>query len=113
MTIVVTRNVDPRVRGFLASTMLEVASGVYTSPNLSPTVRDRVWGVLEKWFIEEKDQGVVMTWPDKQASGGQVIRVLGTERLFLRETSAIVLSCRELTESEHRSLTSMLDEPPF
>jgi len=113
MTVVVTRNVDMRVRGFLASTMLEIASGVYTSPNLSSAVRDRVWEVMEKWYVAEKGQGVVMTWPDKRASGGQVVRVLGEERLLLRETSAVVLSCRGLTESEVRSLTSMLEEPPF
>ena len=42
MTIVVTRNVEARVRGFLASTMLEIASGVYTAPTLTPAVRDRI-----------------------------------------------------------------------
>ena len=35
MTVVVTRDVEARYRGFLASVMLEVAPGVYVSPNLS------------------------------------------------------------------------------
>ena len=50
MTVVVTRNVAPRYRGFLASVMLEIAPGVYTSPRMSRAVRERVWEVLTGWF---------------------------------------------------------------
>ena len=42
MTVVVTRNVAPRFRGFLASVMLEIAPGVYTAPEMSKGVRERV-----------------------------------------------------------------------
>jgi len=77
MTIVVTRNVEGRVRGFLASTMLEIAGGVYAAPNLTPAVRARIWEVLEKWQIGTRDDGAVMTCPDAHASGGLVVRTLG------------------------------------
>lgn len=50
MTVVVTRNVAPLYRGFLASVMLEIAPGVYTSPAISKGVRERVWNVLSVWF---------------------------------------------------------------
>ena len=43
MTVIVTRNVEDRYRGFLASCMLEIAPGVYTGPRMTPGVRDRVW----------------------------------------------------------------------
>jgi CRISPR-associated endoribonuclease Cas2 subtype I-E len=43
MTVVVTRNVPDRYRGFLASCMLELAPGVYTSPHMNQSVRERVW----------------------------------------------------------------------
>ena len=43
MTVVVTRDVESRYRGFLASAMLEVAPGVYVSPDLSNGVRERIW----------------------------------------------------------------------
>ena len=33
MTVVVTRDVEARYRGFLASAMLEIAPGVYVSPD--------------------------------------------------------------------------------
>ena len=42
MTVVVTRNVPGRYRGFLASCMLEVAPGVYTNPGMTRAVRERV-----------------------------------------------------------------------
>ena len=46
MTMVVTSDVAPRIRGFLASCMLEVASGVYVSPLMTRAVRERVWNVI-------------------------------------------------------------------
>lgn len=45
MTMVVTRDVEARYRGFLTSTMLEIAPGVYVAPRLSKGVRERVWAV--------------------------------------------------------------------
>ena len=42
--------------------MLEVAPGVYVSPDLSSGVRERVWGVLEDWFTALGNGAVVMLW---------------------------------------------------
>ena len=50
MTIVVTRDVEARYRGFLTSVMLEIAPGVYVAPDLSAGVRQRVWDVVESWW---------------------------------------------------------------
>lgn len=86
MTIAVTRNVEGRVRGFLASTMLEIASGVYTSPNMTAAVRDRVWAVLQKWGVGTRGDGVVMTWPDAARPGGQEILTLGEAPMDLVDT---------------------------
>lgn len=80
MTIVVTRNVRPRFRGFLASVMCEIAPGVYTAPRMSAGVRERVWSVLRAWWAHGDDALVVMTWPDSTLPGGQEIRVLGEKR---------------------------------
>jgi CRISPR-associated protein Cas2 len=113
MTIVVTRNVEGRVRGFLASTMLEIASGVYTSPNLTPAVRERIWAVLEKWKIGTRSDSVVITWPEADAPGGQIVRVLGEVPLELHETASVVLARRALSEPEACSLRIMLEEAPF
>jgi|HubBroStandDraft_2_1064218.scaffolds.fasta_scaffold320030_1 CRISPR-associated protein Cas2 len=113
MTIVVTRNAEGRVRGFLASTMLEIAAGVYTSPNLTPAVRERIWAVLEKWKVGSHDDGAVMTWPDAESPGGQVVRVLGEPPIELREAGSIVLAMRSLSNAEASSLRIMLEDPPF
>ena len=77
MTVVVTTNVAARYRGFLASAMLEIAPGVYTSPNMTSGIRGRVWEVLVRWYGEMQEGSIVMTWREPSAVGGQRIRVLG------------------------------------
>lgn len=77
MTVVVTVNVEARYRGFLASTMLEIAPGVYTSPRMTAGIRDRIWDVLRKWYDALGQGLIVMTWRDSAAVGGQRIRLLG------------------------------------
>lgn len=113
MTILVTRNAEARVRGFLSSAMLEIASGVYTSPNMTAAVRDRVWAVLVKWRLGARDDGAIMTWPDASVPGGQSILVLGEPPTDLAEALEIVLARKRLTEDELRSLINQIDEPPF
>lgn len=77
MTVVVTRDVEDRYRGFLSSVMLEIAPGVYTSPRLSKAARERVWAVLCDWHRNLGNGSIVMTWRDKEASGGQALAYLG------------------------------------
>ena len=113
MTVLVTRNVELRVRGFLASTMLELASGVYTSYPMSAAVRDRVWAVLQNWGVGTRGDSAVMTWPDASSPGGQQIRCLGEATTTLVETPSIVLARRQIPEDELRSLTIRVDPVPF
>ena len=99
MTLIVTNNVAPRFRGFLASIMLEIAPGVYTAPRMTKAVRERVWTVLEDWHKtiyampdkEEKRASIVMTWPDKTAVGGQSILTLGLPRKTLVDIDGMLL----------------------
>ena len=77
MTMVVTRDVKQRFRGFLTSIMLEVAPGVYVSPDLSRAVRGRLWDVLRSWWNPVDSGGIVMIWRDKSASGDLRIETLG------------------------------------
>lgn len=94
MTVIVTRNVADRIRGFLASSMLELAPGVYTGARQSPAVRDRIWGVLEDWFVAEGDASIVMVWDDPSMPGGQSVKVLGVPPVELVEADGIVLTKR-------------------
>ena len=77
MTVIVTVNVESRYRGFLASAMLEIAPGVYTSPNMTSGIRDRIWEVLTDWYSQLGQGSMVMTWRDPSAVSGQEIRTLG------------------------------------
>ncbi len=96
MTVVVTRDVALRIRGFLGSTMLELAPGVYSAAHLSPTVRDRIWAVLNEWFGMEKGGSVVMLWEDKSLPGGQSVKALGLPPIDLVVLDGIVLSRKNL-----------------
>lgn len=100
MTLVVTRNVPERFRGFLASCMLELAPGVYASPAMTRGVRERVWSVLCEWSGSlGDDSGVLITWPEKGQPGNQALLTLGWARKSLIEVDGIWLDQREADES--------------
>lgn len=101
MTVVVTRDVPDRFRGFLASAMLEIAPGVYTSPNLSQAVRERIWKVLEDWHDTLRQGSVVMTWRDRKAPGHQSIRFLAQPPVTLIEHDGIMLAKREFRPQQN------------
>lgn len=95
MTVVVTRNVSGRVRGFLASAMLELVPSVYSAPRISPAVRERVWAVLKEWFPNEPVASIVMVWQDREVPGGQAVRVLGLPPIDLVEVDGLILGRRD------------------
>ena len=94
MTVVVTRNVSSRVRGFLASVMLELAPGVYSAPRISPAVRDRIWDVLSDWFPNERESSIIMIWQERELPGGQAVRTLGSPPIELTSLDGLVLARR-------------------
>jgi len=104
MTIVVTRNLPGRFRGFLASAMCEIAPGVYTAPRMTSGVRERVWRVLESWYEPEAERSVLMTWPDPALPGGQEVRTLGLPRQELCDHYGVYLARRDLTKPARAKL---------
>lgn len=96
MTVVVTRDVEDRYRGFLSSVMLELAPGVYTGPKLNRGARERVWRVLSDWHGELHRGSIVMTWRDAAAAGGQQVLVLGEVRRELVDVDGVLLVRREV-----------------
>ncbi len=95
MTVIVTRDVEDRYRGFLSSVMLELAPGVYTGPRLSRAVRERVWRVLSDWHGELRRGSIVMTWRDPGAPGHQSVLALGEPRRSLTDLDGVLLVRRE------------------
>ena len=91
MAMVVTRNVEDRYRGFLTSVMLEVAPGVYVSPDLSAGVRMRVWDVLGDWWMTLRTGSIVMVWRDVHATGNLRIETLGEPPKEIVDADGVLL----------------------
>ena len=77
MIVVITRDVEARYRGFLGSTMLELAPGVYAHPRMTAGVRTRIWGVIDDWYRQLRQGTIMMTWADSAANGGLGLKSLG------------------------------------
>lgn len=94
MTLIVARNVPDRIRGFLASVALEVAPTVYTAPNMTKGVRERLIHGLIELFEPAPDRTILITWPDSTAPGGQAFRSIGAESTRLVEYDEVWLARR-------------------
>jgi CRISPR-associated endoribonuclease Cas2 subtype I-E len=92
LTLVITRDVEHRYRGLLRSTMLEVAAGIYVSPQLNRDARDQLWAVLEKWHQALMRGSIVMIWRDAKSFGDVGVRILGETTRDLIEADGILLT---------------------
>lgn len=95
LTLIVTRDVAPRFRGFLASAMQELAPGVYVNPRMSAGVRERVWAVLTEWFNEIGGGSIVMAVRDNREEGGMAVSTLGIPARTLENITGMLLVRRE------------------
>lgn len=85
LTVLITRDVEDRYRGFLSSAMLELAPGVYASPNLNPRARDKIWSVVSDWHAQLQGGSLMLIYPDARADGGMTVLSLGvTPRMPVR-----------------------------
>ena len=94
-TMIVTRDVEARYRGFLTSVMLEVAPGVYVSPRLSAAVRERVWAVLTDWWSALGRGSIVMVWRERGAAGELAMKMLGEPPKEIVDADGILLVKRK------------------
>lgn len=112
MTVVVTRNVPDRYRGFLASVMLEVSPGTYVSPDLSKGVRERVWSVCREWSgLLSSDGSVTMVWRDVTAPCALRIENCGVPKTRIEEHDGIWMDHHELTAAQEKSVAGQKDKP--
>jgi CRISPR-associated protein Cas2 len=77
MTVVVTRDVADRYRGFLASLMPEIGPGIFVAAELSRGVRERLWAVLQGWWEGMPGASVMMVWRDEGAPSRLGVLALG------------------------------------
>lgn len=97
MTVVVTRDVADRYRGFLASIMPEAAPGVYVSPELSKGVRERIWLVVSDWWTAIPGGSILLVWKDDAAPGRLGLRALGLPQRELSDLDGTLLVRRALS----------------
>ncbi len=100
LTLVVTRDVAARYRGFLASVMAELAPGVYVSTDMTKGVRERVWLVVEDWWESAPGGSIVLAYPDSNSTGRLGVRVLGMPPVQLASVDGVRLVVRQFSEVE-------------
>lgn len=91
LTMIVTRDVEARYRGFLTSVMLEIAPGVYVAPDMSAGVRGRVWSVMTDWWTTLGRGSLTMVWRDTGATGNLSIASLGEPPKEIVDADGILL----------------------
>ena len=96
LVVIVTRDVADRFRGFLASSMLEIAPTVYLSPRMNAGVRSRIWDVLSDWHGAEPRGSIIMIWRDMNETGSVGIANLGSPPRDLVEMDGMWLTKRML-----------------
>jgi len=105
MTCVVTRNVAERFRGLLASSMLEIAPGIYVSPRMSVRVREQLWQILGDWSeLLASDSGLLMIWPEREHASGLGMKILGWPKAEVMDYEGVFLVRREPTKEQERAL---------
>ena len=100
MVVIITRDVEARYRGFLGSTMLELAPGMYAHPRMSAGVRTRIWSVLADWHGQRRRGSIVMTWADSTANGGLGLATLGEPPKQIVPHDALLLVRRPLPDTD-------------
>ncbi|MNU42822.1 putative ssRNA endonuclease [compost metagenome] len=77
MTVIITRDVEERYRGFILSCMPEIAPGVYASSNLNQGIRERLWAVVWDWHAQIGRGSISMIHEDRTSPSGLHIRSVG------------------------------------
>ena len=95
LTMIVTRDVELRYRGFLTSMMLEVAPGVYVAPDMSVAVRERVWSVMSEWWNTLGRGSLTLVWRDTKVQGNLRIQNLGEPPKSIVDADGVFLVKRK------------------
>ncbi len=91
MTVLITRDVADRFRGFAASIMPEVAPGVFVAAELSRGVRERMWNVLAGWWDGMPGGSILLVWRDDAAAGRLGMKSLGLPVRTLTDMDGVLL----------------------
>lgn len=89
MLVIVVENAPPKLRGYLSSWALQVATGVYVA-NLPARIRDEIWGTIERWAA--RDTTAVLLWATTTSEQGLAARVHGRPKRTVREIEGLLVS---------------------
>jgi CRISPR-associated protein Cas2 len=103
MTIVVTRDVPDRYRGFFGVGHAEVAPGVYIAPELSKGVRERIWTLLSDWWSTLPGGSIIVAWKDSAATSGLGMNALGIPPVDLVDLDGVMVVRRRRSLGESQS----------
>jgi CRISPR-associated protein Cas2 len=78
LTVVVTRDVEDRYRGYLASAMLEASPGVYVSNRLNSRTREMLWDTVTRWYSQLGRGSIQMLYAESKVESGIAVLSLGT-----------------------------------
>jgi CRISPR-associated endoribonuclease Cas2 subtype I-E len=90
MMVIVVERASQRVRGYLSSWCLQVATGVYVA-NLPAATRDVIWAQVEEWA--DPAMAAVMIWGRSDEEQGLRFSQIGAPRRRLEEREGLVISC--------------------
>lgn len=107
-TIVVTRDVAARYRGFLSSVMPEIAPGVYVSPSLSQGIRQRIWDVMDRWWAEAPGGSILLSYASRTEPGGLAIKCFGLPPVQLAVLDGVRVTRAERSDTR---LANAADPP--
>lgn len=99
-TVIITRDVEDRYRGFLGSIMLELSPGVYAQPRLSAGVRTRILDVLTGWHEQLGQGSIVVCWGEPSGNGGLGLRIFGAPPKTVVTHDAMLLVRRSLASGQ-------------
>lgn len=89
MMILVVERASPKIRGYLSSWCLQVATGVYVA-NLPHAIREKIWAQLEAWAPPH--MAAVLVWTRSDTEQGLRFLLLGRPRRRLLEVEGLVVS---------------------
>lgn len=88
MLVIVVENAPPRLRGRLATWLLEVRAGIYVG-RFSPKVRAMIWTHVEAGI---GDGNAVMAWSDSSESGFDFVTLGPNRRIPIEMDGAKLVS---------------------
>ena len=89
MMILVVERASPKIRGYLSSWCLQVATGVYVA-NLPHAIRLQVWAQVEEWAPPQ--MAAVLVWTRSDNEQGLRFLQLGSPGRRLLEVEGLVVN---------------------